>query len=79
MLEYKLAILIARSHDLSDAIELDQVVADLQSLKSDVLDEAFSDRKSSLSSQITSAHAQIIKSLTVCENRNQGFGKVEEC
>ena len=78
MLQYELTVFIASSDYLSDAIQLDVVVADLKSLKSDVLDEAFSNSKGSLSSQVAPTHAQMIKSLTLCENRNQCFCEEEE-
>ena len=78
MLENELVILIARSNNLSDAVKLDQVVADLESLKSDVLDETFSNGQSSLSAQVASTHAQMTQCLAVCEDRTQSFGEVEE-
>lgn len=60
MPQYELTVLIASSDYLSDAIQLNVVVADFESLKSYVLDEAFSNSKGSLSSQVASTHAQMI-------------------
>lgn len=60
MLKNKFAILIASSDYLSDSIQLDLVVANLESLKSYVLNEAFSNSKTRLSSQVATTHAQMI-------------------
>ena len=60
MLQYKFAILIASSDYLSDSVQLDLVVANLEGLESDVLDETFSNSKSSFSSQVATTHAQMV-------------------
>ena len=67
MLEYKLGILIARSYDASNAIQLNHVTTNIESLQLSVLAQTFTNGQSSLFAKIAASHAQMVECFTSCQ------------